>query len=415
MQTDGTAQGPHISCSYADISVAKYDSLTNKFHLKPSVWKRFRDDVFVLWEHGTASLSSFLDYLNTMDKTGKIKFTMEIAGDTGLEFLDLKLKINEGKIRVDVFAKSTNSFSYTTANTCYPKNNICNIPRGIALRLRRISDDDETFEKRSSEYQNYLIARDHKPSIVKKQFSEVKMKTRSEARQKQTKQDKVRDLKFITTYNHALPNIHNIIQSNLSILHTDENMKKIFPSKSIKTLYRREKNLKKILSPSLFPAKPKNSESCITSCKKCDICKNYLLTDNTFKCKVTGRFFNVRGNLFCNSSNVIYFISCKNCEDQYIGSAIDFKARFRIHKSDLETKKDRCGTARHFITKCSDVQNPHKFFQVQLIESVVSDLDLENKLREREKYWQCQMFTNTHGMNSVSDLYASKRKECRKK
>ena len=361
------------------------------------------------------SLSSFLDYLNTMDKTGKIKFTMEIAGDTGLEFLDLKLKISEGKIRVDVYAKSTNSFSYTTPNTCYPKNNICNIPRGIALRLRRICDDDETFEKRSSEYQNYLIARDHKPSIVKKQFSEVKKKTRSEARQKQTKQDKVSDLKFITTYNPALPNIHNIIQNNLSILHTDENMKKIFPSKSIKTLYRREKNLKEILSPSLFPAKPKNNESCITSCKKCDICKNYLITDNKFKCKVTGRFYNVRGNLCCNSSNVIYLISCKNCEDQYIGSAIDFKARFRIHKSDIKTKKDRCGTARHFNNKCFDVQNPHRFLQVQLIESVVSDLDLENKLWEREKYWQCQLFTNTHGINSVSDLYARKRKGCRKK
>ena len=214
LQTDGTAQGPHMSCSYADIAMAKYDSLANK----PSVWKRFRDDIFVLWEHGTASLFSFLDYLNTMDKTGKIKFTMEIAGDTGLEFLDLKLKISEGKIRVDVYAKSTNSFSYTTPNTCYPKNNICNIPRGIALRLRRICDDDETFKKRSSEYQNYLIARDHKPSIVKKQFFF---------------QEKVSHLKFITSYNPALPNIHNIIHNNLPILHTDENMKKIFPSKSI--------------------------------------------------------------------------------------------------------------------------------------------------------------------------------------
>ena len=350
LQTNGTAQGPHMSCSYAYIAMAKYDSLANNFHLKPSVWKRFRDDIFVLWEHGTASPFSFLDYLNTMNKTGKIKFTMEITGDTGLEFLDLKLKINEGKIRVDVYGKSTNSFSYTTSNTCYPENNISNISRGIALRLRRICDDNETFEKRSSEYQNYLIA---------------KIKTRSEARQKQTKQDKVGPLKFITSYNPALPNIHNIIQNNLSILHTDENMKKIFPSKSIKTLYRRGKNLTKILSPSLFPAKPKNSESCITSCKKCDICKNYLITDNKFKCKVTGRFYNVKGNLRCNSSNVIYLISCKNSEDQYIVLAIDFKARFRIHKSDIKIKKDRCGTARHFYSKCSDVQNPHRFLQIQ--------------------------------------------------
>ena len=409
LQSDDTAHGPHMSCSCADIAMAKYESLANKFHLKPSVWKRFRDDVFVLWEHGTASFSSFLDYLNTMDKTGKIKFTMEIAGDKGLEFLHLKLRINEGNIRVDVFAKSTNSFSYTTPNTCYPESNICNILRGIALRLRRICDDDETFKKRSSEYQNYLIARDHKPSIVKKQFSEIKNKRRFEARKKQTKEDKVSDLKLITTYNPALLNIHNIIQKNLSILHTDENMKKVCPSTSIKTLHRREKNLKEILSLSLFPAKLKNSESCITSCKKCDIFKNYLLTDNKFKCKVTGRFYIVRANLSCNSINVIYLISCKNCDKQYIGSAIDFKARFRIHKSNIKTKKGRCGTTKQFNTKCSDVQNPHRFLQVQLIESVVSDLDLENKLWEREKYWQCQLFTKTHGMNNVFDLHASKR------
>ena len=111
---------------------------------------------------------------------------------------------------------------------------------------------------------------------------------------------------------------------------------------------------------------------------------------------------------------VIYLTSCKNCEDQYIGSAIDFKARFRIHKSDIKTKKDRCGTARHFNSKCSDVQNPHRFLQVQLIESVVSDSNLENKLWERGKYWQCKLFIKTHGM-SVSDLHASKRKGCRKK
>ena len=106
--------------------MTKYNSLANNFHLKPSVWKRYRDDIFVLWEHGTASFFSLLDYLNTMDKTGKIKFTMEIAGDTGLEFLDLKLKINEGNTRDDVYAKSTESFSYTAPNSCYPRNNVRN-------------------------------------------------------------------------------------------------------------------------------------------------------------------------------------------------------------------------------------------------------------------------------------------------
>ena len=103
-------------------------------------------------------------------------------------------------------------------------------------------------------------------------------------------------------------------------------------------------------------------------------------------------------------------ISCKNYEDQYIGPAIDFNSIFIIHKSDIKTKKDRCGTARHFNSKCSVVQNPLGFPQFQLTESVVSDLDFENKLLEMEKYWQCQLFTDTYDMNNVSYLYASKRK-----
>ena len=74
--------------------------------------------------------------------------------------------------------------------------------------LRRICNDDETFDKRSTEYQNYLIAREHKPSLVKQQFSEVRKKTRAEARQKQNRKEKVRDVKFIITYNPALPNIN---------------------------------------------------------------------------------------------------------------------------------------------------------------------------------------------------------------
>ena len=133
------------------------------------------------------------------------------------------------------------------------------------------------------------------------------------------------DLKFIINYNPALPDIHNIIQNIYQYCTLMKIQKKIFPSKSIKTLYRKEKNPNEILSLSLFPAKSKNSESCITSCKKCDICKNYLISDNKFESKVTGGFYNVRVNLSCNSNYVIYLISCKKCEDQYIISTIKWE------------------------------------------------------------------------------------------
>ena len=108
-------------------------------------------------------------------------------------------------------------------------------------------------------------------------------------------------------------------------------------------------------------------------------------------------------------------ISCPSCCDWYVGSALDFKSRFRIHKSEIKTKKDRCGTARHFSTKYTDSSNPHRYLKVQIIESARCDYNLEGKLWERERYWQCQLFTNTHAMNSVSDLYLLREKVAEKK
>ena len=112
---------------------------------------------------------------------------MEISSETGLEFLDLKLKIVEGEIKVKIFAKSINNFSCTKPNTSYPKKEIYFVCTGIVLRLRGLCDDDVTFDKRSSEYQNYLIAKEHKPSTVKQQFSEVRNETRAETRKKKTR------------------------------------------------------------------------------------------------------------------------------------------------------------------------------------------------------------------------------------
>ena len=57
-----------MSCFYADIAMFKYGSLANKFHLKPSVRKRFKDSIFLFWEHAITFLSYFLDNSNTTDK-----------------------------------------------------------------------------------------------------------------------------------------------------------------------------------------------------------------------------------------------------------------------------------------------------------------------------------------------------------
>ena len=52
---------------------------------------------------------------------------------------------------------------------------------------------------------------------------------------------------------------------------------------------------------------------------------------------------------------------------------------------------------------------------MQLVEQVSAPVDkLENVLWEREKYWQTQLFTITHGLNSEADWYSTNRKGYRK-
>ena len=46
----------------------------------------------------------------------------------------------------------------------------------------------------------------------------------------------------------------------------------------------------------------------ITNCKKCDICKNYLVCSNHFPCSVTNRRYYTTGVLPWNCNNVIYLI-----------------------------------------------------------------------------------------------------------
>ena len=49
--------------------------------------------------------------------------------------------------------------------------------------------------------------------------------------------------------------------------------------------------------------------------------------------------------------NILYLISSTNCNEQFEGSAINFKTRFRIHKRDNNTKKERCGVVPYFINE----------------------------------------------------------------
>ena len=118
-------------------------------------WKTFRDDVFVSWNQSWKSRISFLYFIHSIDTTGKIKFTVPVANEYILEFLYLSWNLNEQKTSVLLFMPSLR----IVLRMCFIlhvilKRNMNNIPKGIALKLSRISISDEKLGMRSDDYQN---------------------------------------------------------------------------------------------------------------------------------------------------------------------------------------------------------------------------------------------------------------------
>ena len=68
-----------------------------------------------------------------------------------------------------------------------------------------------------------------------------------------------------------------------------------------------------------------------------------MVFDRTFKC--TGKVYYIKDEMNCESTNIIYLTIKMKCLEQYAGSAIKFKSRFRIQKSDIKTKKTKKSVA----------------------------------------------------------------------
>ena len=87
----GTAAGPN----YANIFMDRFETkaLIN-WPLKPLLWLRFIDDIFMIWTHGEDKLQEFITYLNGIHPS--IKFTHEYS-TTHLNILDTTVKVNKDR------------------------------------------------------------------------------------------------------------------------------------------------------------------------------------------------------------------------------------------------------------------------------------------------------------------------------
>ena len=93
------------------------EEILREVELKPYFWWRYIDDIFLIWEHGGEKLKEFIDVLNKKHPT--IKFTAEWS-KTQINFLDVTVSLENGKIKTDLYVKPSDTHQYLHSSSCHP-------------------------------------------------------------------------------------------------------------------------------------------------------------------------------------------------------------------------------------------------------------------------------------------------------
>ena len=155
LQKRGTAIGTRMAPAYANLFMHDLESqLLDLAPVKPYLWLRYIDDVFMIWTAGEEQLQEFLHWINQYHDT--IKFTWDWSKKT-VNYLDVQIINNYGVIETDLYTKPTDKHQYLFHTSCHPKGCKTGIPYAQALRLRRICSTSAAFEKRAADLTKYLV------------------------------------------------------------------------------------------------------------------------------------------------------------------------------------------------------------------------------------------------------------------
>ena len=138
------------------------------------------------------------------------------------------------------------------------------------------------------------------------------------------------------TYHPSLPNIGSILRELQPLLHCPEKCRKAIKDVPFMA-FRRPKSLGDYLvHAKLRPStrlERSSKGTVVCGNRRCQVCK-YLEPGERFTSYRTGKSYTINYELDCNSSNVVYLLSCKVCHAQYVGSTTTkFRLRFNNHKA----------------------------------------------------------------------------------
>ena len=181
-QLQGTAMGTKLAPAYANIFMGNLEhNILSHAPKKPSFYKRYIDDILILWPHSQEDLNNFLLAMN--DFHPSIKFTSEFDMNK-ITFLDLNIYkgpnfLSTKKLDIETHIKPTNKQAYIHARSHHPPGASKGVAIGEMKRYLRTNSRQSTFHKFKAQHMLNLWKRGYSRGFINHYTNKVKFLDRS--------------------------------------------------------------------------------------------------------------------------------------------------------------------------------------------------------------------------------------------
>ena len=184
LQIFGTAMGSKLAPAYANTFMGRLEvAILDSSPTKPTYYRRFIDDIFMIWPHSEEELDKFITHMNNQNKS--IQFTYE-KNLTKITFLDVIVsKQNDQtdtdspiKLSTRTHIKNTNKQLYVKNESYHPPGTGKGIIIGEAIRYLRTNSNSNSFHKMIHKHKRNLAKRGYNKNKINNILSNIKFSDR---------------------------------------------------------------------------------------------------------------------------------------------------------------------------------------------------------------------------------------------
>ena len=291
-------------------------------------------------------------------------------------------------LKTNLFVKPSNKQLFLDYESNHPSHCKEAIPYSQALRVVERCTNPADRDEHLSILSEKFLDRNYPEDLIKKQFEKAKLKDRKglifQSRKDKSKRD--RKVRLMFTHTKSNPPIHSWIRQSKKLLVRNDLAKEI--GSRIQIGNKQPKNLQSLVGGCKGGSRddpPTPPDAGCWKCEKCKVSCPILKEGGKFVSTNTGRQYEIKQRLDCNSDWLIYLVTCKRCRGQYVGkSKTKFKLRHSNHKQEIKRKTGGLGHHYEDSGACN-----YDHVSIQLIEQVrYKNFDF---LAKCETFWQHQL------------------------